>query len=405
MARRERSRLMKFAALLLCVLVCTPASASAQDAIDFLKTGNTHRQTGELDNAIETFEQGLNMHPQSVDLHVDLAVTLSWVQRTDEALRHYNTALELDPRHRGALLGRARLLFWMGQYKESHRAYAALLSENPNDADARLGLGDLYLSEVRSRKAREIFQSLKHIRPDEADKGLERVAEVHKVYGSVAMGVGLSNDTDARPGVAVALKWRHRSRVDFWGNYAYEQTAQPGELGATNAADARLHRLELGSSLSLRERTNLSLSYGVAVDAEHRSTHALGLNVSQKFDRFVVLGGVRPQLSTEGEMGVLASAGGQWLITRGGFLMAQLFRFDSKSQHVTAVVSTLRLTPTNAFEIGASFGVSTDSKQVRFPLGAEAQVSVTSNVALFGRYDWAGSSSQHRLYAGIRWRR
>jgi hypothetical protein len=332
-------------------------------------------------------------------------VTLSWSDRWDEALGNYEHAIAIKDDHRGALLGRARLLSWMAKHDESLQAYQSYLAANPNDPDALLGVADLHLSTNRVKKARRMYENLLDIRPEEARSGLERADQTYKIKSNAAVVASPSRQGSALPGVSAGIKWIHRPQLDFWGSYALEQSVQPGELGITQASAARLHRAELGTSFSLGTRMRMAISPGVAVDANRDSVHAVGVNLSAKLHKLVLLGSVRPQIDSGGDAGVLASLGAQWLFAPEAFLMGQVFRFDGAGSHVTSLVSTVRSRAHAKLTVGGIVGVSFDGNQKRYPLGAEIEAHSSNNLGWFARYDWFGSGPQHRLYVGIRWSR
>lgn len=390
-------------ALLVLLVAPTAAALGDVDPIFFLREGTSQRQAGDLDDAIRTFRQGLAAHPEHADLLVELAVTLSWADRWEEALAIYDRAIASERDHRGALLGRARLLSWMSRPRESMEAYQSYMGANPNDPDALLGIADLHLTTSRVRKARRIYEALREVRPEQAEAGLKRADAVSKVRVDAAVSPSASRNGSAPPGVAASLKWAHRSRVDFWGSYALEQNVQPGELGSTRAADERLHRAELGTSFAIANRVRMAVSPGVAVDASGDFVHALGLNASVKLGKLVLLGAVRPQIDSGRKLGVLTSVGAQWLFAPESFLMGQAFRFDGAGIPATALVATVRSRVHRKLTLGGSVGISVERKQERFPLGGEIEFHSSRTIGWFARYDWFGSGPRHRVYLGIRW--
>lgn len=110
------------------------------------------REQGELDAAVETFEDALDTWPDNAGLHYNLALTLQdRAQRDDdpasleEASSHYARALSLQPEIGRAHTNRAILLAKLDRDDEALTHYDQALAQDPEDERARTNRANLYL--------------------------------------------------------------------------------------------------------------------------------------------------------------------------------------------------------------------------------------------------------------------
>ena len=81
--------------------------------------------TGEVDQAIEAFEQARETYPRTISPPTNLAVCYGRLGKFDEALRHATDANQLDPRNSIPYSNRAELLIRLGRYDEARQVLEA----------------------------------------------------------------------------------------------------------------------------------------------------------------------------------------------------------------------------------------------------------------------------------------
>lgn len=101
----------------------------------FLALADEYRRQGQVDEAIETLQRGLEQSPNAVAGHVALARLLQQQGRLDESLPSYQTALRLDPQNLVALRHTADLYLSTGDKVEAIKKLKLFRGLNPGDRE------------------------------------------------------------------------------------------------------------------------------------------------------------------------------------------------------------------------------------------------------------------------------
>ncbi|MFN7988176.1 MAG: tetratricopeptide repeat protein [Thermoanaerobaculia bacterium] len=101
----------------------------------FLALADEYRRQGQIDEAIETLQRGLEASPNAVAGHVALARLLQQQGRLDEALPSYQAALRLDPQNLVALRHTADLYLSTGDKIEAIKKLKLFRGLNPGDRE------------------------------------------------------------------------------------------------------------------------------------------------------------------------------------------------------------------------------------------------------------------------------
>ena len=64
--------------------------------------GTAYRDHGDFENAIETFQQAIEINQKHLPAVINLGITYYMMGFVDLALKEWNTALEVDPKNRDA---------------------------------------------------------------------------------------------------------------------------------------------------------------------------------------------------------------------------------------------------------------------------------------------------------------
>jgi thioredoxin-like negative regulator of GroEL len=132
-----------------------------------------------LDEAISEFRSILKADPKNVEAQIHLARTLSWAGQFDESLDEISKVLEQHPDNRDALLIKANDLRWNGDTDEAFPIYQSLLEEQ-EDFDARVGYTYVLLARGEDTAARESMALLKPAYPYQEDELKKLQQEISK---------------------------------------------------------------------------------------------------------------------------------------------------------------------------------------------------------------------------------
>jgi tetratricopeptide (TPR) repeat protein len=109
-------------ALALVFLVAAPAKGQeetkAEDAArEQMVEGEALHRKGDLEAALEQFDQALRHLPQDTNAYCWRAATLMALERYEEAIKDFDRAIALDPRLALAYVNRAIALGYLGRYR------------------------------------------------------------------------------------------------------------------------------------------------------------------------------------------------------------------------------------------------------------------------------------------------
>ncbi len=113
--------------------LATPMPPEREAALRFV-LATVLQQQNLPDEAIAVYKQIVEMRPDFVEAHVNLADALAMNRRYAEAAKHYAEALTHQPDHAGAHLGQAEALIAGGMHDAALGALEASLQTLPNDA-------------------------------------------------------------------------------------------------------------------------------------------------------------------------------------------------------------------------------------------------------------------------------
>ena len=129
---------------------------------------------GQINKAIEQFQNALEINPNHEEAHSNLGIALVQKGQVDEAVVQYQKVLEIDPNFLGAYSNLGIALVQKGQLDEAIDRFRKALEVNPNDVQAHTNLGHALLEKGRTDEAIAQFQKALGINPNyaEADNNL-----------------------------------------------------------------------------------------------------------------------------------------------------------------------------------------------------------------------------------------
>jgi superkiller protein 3 len=142
----------------------TPAGM-ALDAETLWKQGLEAAQAGALDKAVGLFKQSLDVDPHGRAVMVDLATTLTDLERWDDARRTYERAVNLYPDDAVALNGLGYVHYRQARFDDAIACYRRALARM-EDPQFHLNLGLALLSQERYGMAEDQFRRTLELNPD-----------------------------------------------------------------------------------------------------------------------------------------------------------------------------------------------------------------------------------------------
>jgi len=142
------------------VLACT-----TDNYIAHFNFGNALRQEGRTDEAIDHFQQALQIKPLYEQAHLNLGNALHQEGRMDEAIDQFQQALQIRPDYAEAHYNLGYVLLQKGSVDEAIDQFQQALQIRPDYAEAHYNLGVAQLQKGRVDEAITHFQQAAHIAP------------------------------------------------------------------------------------------------------------------------------------------------------------------------------------------------------------------------------------------------
>jgi tetratricopeptide (TPR) repeat protein len=206
-------------------------------------------QKGQLDDAIQHFQQAIGIKPDEAGAFANLGNALLQKGEFDQAILQYQKAIELKPAEAGLHYNLANALLGQGQVDDSITEYETALKINPNYSDAHNNLGAVLLQNGELDRAIDHYQKALEINPRDV-----------RAEGNLAWALAISPQTAIRKAIAVKLA-EHANEATGGTNplilrilaAAYAQNEQ-----FSQAVETAERALQLAT-----ERNNLVLAYSL----------------------------------------------------------------------------------------------------------------------------------------------
>jgi tetratricopeptide (TPR) repeat protein len=105
--------------ILIVLLVCAPATAYDQQAVDYYNQGTDYAHLNQYTNAIASFDKALEISPDLFEAWYNRGIELGKLGRYDEAIASYDKALGINPDNPDAWSNRGAALGTLGHYDEA----------------------------------------------------------------------------------------------------------------------------------------------------------------------------------------------------------------------------------------------------------------------------------------------
>jgi tetratricopeptide (TPR) repeat protein len=146
------------------VLEVTPDDVSLHDDVALL-----YMAVGRINDAIAHFSRSVRLAPNMAATHFNLGTALTAAGRVDDAIAEYRRALEMKPDYAVAHNNLGSVFLTRGNIKDAALHLKRAIEIDPSQADARNNLGKLLAFEGRTNEAMEHLQRALEIRPDYPD--------------------------------------------------------------------------------------------------------------------------------------------------------------------------------------------------------------------------------------------
>lgn len=196
--------------------------------------GLAHFAMGNHEEALESFA---NISPKAANQEVlfkDRAKIYRAKKRPDKALVEAKQALELDPEYLAAHLEVARAYDALGAHGKALRTYENILAQKPKHREALYRLGLLLHRMGRNREAIEYFDKVLELRPHSSEtlvaKGMahDELGEYGQAAASLEAGLNIEDEVVyndkgvalSRMGLNGKAIWHYQKAVDIRPDFA-----------------------------------------------------------------------------------------------------------------------------------------------------------------------------------------
>ena len=144
------------------------------------------KANGKLEMAAQSFKSAINLKPDFVDSHYNLALTLQELNQLDAAVKSYKETLSFDITYAKAYINLGIVFKELGQMEEAIESYEQLIVIQPDNAVAHHNLGNLMTELGELDNAIKSYKNALIIQPD--------YFEVHNNLGSILNELGQNDE-------------------------------------------------------------------------------------------------------------------------------------------------------------------------------------------------------------------
>ncbi len=142
-----------------------PGTVTAFDAVSLNISGDRCYQAGDIDAAIDAFQQGLRLDPKDVNLHNSLGVCYGVREDYARALAAFETAIQLAPEAVMAVYNKGYLLLLQEQRDSALECFLAADALEPGVFEVVFHIGQIYMQMGAPDKARTYLKTATSANP------------------------------------------------------------------------------------------------------------------------------------------------------------------------------------------------------------------------------------------------
>lgn len=205
-----------------------------------LAQGRTDPET--LDVIIQSYQSALSTRPNVVNLHRNLAASLSMRGRFAESVPHSREAIRLEPNHAATHVELGNSLARLRQFDAAAQAYADAVSIDPDNADAHAVLATICMAQNQPEEAFDHYRQALRVDPGRV-----------RVMVNFALALATVNDASMRDSAeATHLADAARDLLTDSGNRAIWRDLATTYAALGNMKAARAAAEQAGVSLPKR---------------------------------------------------------------------------------------------------------------------------------------------------------
>ncbi|HCR48849.1 MAG TPA: hypothetical protein DIW24_04415 [Bacteroidetes bacterium] len=232
------------------------------------------RNQKDLETAIHLLRLVSAQFPQEVNPRLELAITLAWAKKYEEAQALYRDLLYADPDLFPALMGQAWVTAWQGAPERAAERFKALVVAYPEQMEPKIGLAFSYRALLHYDAARRLYREVLAQVPDHAGA----------IDGLEALKYAAKTDLTINTGKLTVSEGRHVEQqvaeVAHQLNRKFALTATAfRDVQTENRTDA-WKGARVGAMIRLTEKTRTGLAlFGSKGQLDYRYGISLDVNV------------------------------------------------------------------------------------------------------------------------------
>ena len=130
--------------------------------------GFTFQNLSEFDNAVNSYNKAIQLKPDYVDAYGNLGNALRELGRLDDSINSYNKVIQLKPDYAEAYSNRGNALRDLDQFDEAIKDFNKAIQLKPDYAEAYNNLGNTLQDKGRLNEAKKNFNKAIQLKPDYA---------------------------------------------------------------------------------------------------------------------------------------------------------------------------------------------------------------------------------------------
>ncbi|MDQ7778718.1 MAG: tetratricopeptide repeat protein [Planctomycetota bacterium] len=131
--------------------------------------GDQYKWNGQLQQAIDTYTEGLQKNAGDSKARAGLAQALAWAKKHAQAIEEYNRILKDDPNSTEALTGKADVFSWDDELEEAWSLYEQVLEREPENVNAQNSLARILVWQGYHRKGAARYRQILEGHPEDPD--------------------------------------------------------------------------------------------------------------------------------------------------------------------------------------------------------------------------------------------
>ena len=185
-------------------------ACTANNPIAYLNLGRALSTEGRYPEAIQQYEQALQLDPDHTEARISLGAALAMQGQVTQAIQNYERALTLKPDSPAAHYNLGTALASQGKFSEAIQHLERAVQLKPDYADAHVNLGNALGREGRTQEAIQHFESAALLRP--------RLAEIRVSLGNALGRDGKLSEAIQQFDQALKLKPNSAEAQCGWGS-------------------------------------------------------------------------------------------------------------------------------------------------------------------------------------------